>query len=93
MGNCINQPNHIIIKVKKNSYNIIRNEKSSLKNLKYLSTDASSFEDNSDEYNKSSNDSSSLYSNNISKILNISELNDEGVNKKDSFREILELLD
>ena len=86
MGNCINQPNKIIIKVKRNSSN-----KSSLK--KYLSTDASSFEDNSDVYNPFFNDSSSLYSNNISKIFNLSELNDEGVNKLDSLREILELLD
>ena len=86
MGNCINQPNKIIIKVKRNSSN-----KSSLK--KYLSTDASSFEDNSDVYNPIFNDSSSLYSNNISKIFNLSELNDEGVNKLDSLREILELLD
>ena len=89
MGNCINQPNHIIIKAKRNTSNIIRTEKSSLKNKKYLSTDASSFEDNSDVYNAIFNDSS----NNITIILNISELNDEGVNKKDSFREILELLD
>ena len=89
MGNCINQSNKIIIKTNKNNCNIVRNENSSLKTKKYLSTDASSFEDNSDEYNSIFNDSS-LYSNNITIILNISELNDDGVNK---FTEPNELLD
>ena len=92
MGNCIAQSNNIVIKVKNNTFDNLRNEKSSFKNKKYLSTEADSIEDNSDVFNQIFNDSS-LESDDVSKILNISEINDEAVNKLDSFRKILELFD
>ena len=93
MGSCLNKSNNVI-NIRINEYSGIRNEKIHSHSKKYLSTAISSIDLN---YNKNNEKKQlpypSLYFNNISKIIILPEKNNEDINKINSLREILELLE
>ena len=94
MGGCVHKGNEVItIRIKEQNQNPVEYSKN--RNKKYMSTAISSLDNHSQKYNKNKIPFPSLYSNDISKILEIPELmnNDSNFNNFSSFREIIELFE